>query len=186
MITLERKLTLATVNEISIDEYMPGDLESIFAYRSDPRINQFYSINPKTVADLGDYLKRNIVTFNVASGYSLFVIRKNKTIIGDVGINCWGYHNKICAIGYALKPEYQRKGYAFSSLRIFIDTLFVKYEKNRIQATFDPKNEPSMKLLEKLGFTKEGYLREVEFENSKWKDEILYALLNSEWNNTNK
>jgi len=177
---------LATVDDISIDEYMPKDLDSIFAYRSDPRINKFYSINPTTVDDLGEYLKRNIVKFNVSSGYSLFVIKKNKTIIGDVGINCWGYQNKNCAIGYAIKPEYQRQGYAYSSLKAFINVLFVKYEKNRIQATLDPENEPSIKLLEKLKFTKEGYLREVDFDNGKWKDEILYALLNSEWTNTNK
>ena len=179
-------MSIARVNEISIDEYMPEDIESIFAYRSDPRIHKFYSINPKTIDDLGDYFKRNIVAFNVSCGYSLFVIRRNKTIIGDIGINCWGYQNKICAIGYAIKPEYQRQGYAYIALRTLIDTLFVKYEKNRIQATFDPENEPSMKLLEKLKFTKEGYLKEVEFDKSKWKDEILYALLKSEWINNNK
>ena len=170
------------MDDFAVDEYTHNDLADIFKYRFDVRVNRYYPIVPKSIEELGDYLEKHIIKFGTCPGYSLFIIRKYGDVIGDIGINCWGYQSKICGIGYAIRPESQRKGYAYNSLRIFINELFRRYEKKRIQATLDPENAPSMKLLEKLELKKEGNLREVEYKNGIWKDEAIYGLLNEEWN----
>jgi ribosomal-protein-alanine N-acetyltransferase len=175
-------MSFISCDDFALDEYKPSDLLDLFKYRSNTRINRFYSIVPKNKEELDSYLKKHIIKFGTDPGYSLFIIRKCGNIIGDISINCWGYQSKICGIGYAISPENQRKGHAYNSLRIFINELFRKYEKKRIQATLDPDNIPSIKLLEKLKFKKEGYLREVEYDNGIWKDEAIYALINEEWN----
>ena len=53
--------------------------------------------------------------------------------------------------------------------------------KHRVYASVDPRNKPSMALLERVGMRKEAYLRQSLFWKGEWVDDVIYALLRSEW-----
>ena len=58
---------------------------------------------------------------------------------------------------------------------------YTELELNRIGAVVYPENTPSVALLEKMGFTKEGLLRDYMFQNNKFHDTYVLSLLKEEW-----
>jgi RimJ/RimL family protein N-acetyltransferase len=92
----------------------------------------------------------------------------------DNGISyCWDY-------GIALLPEARGKGYGTEAQRLLVRYLFAHTRVNRIQATTRVENIPEQRALEKAGFTREGVLRGIVFQNGRWRDGVLYSVLRHE------
>ena len=75
---------------------------------------------------------------------------------------------------------------ATEALSALIDMLFDELAKHRIIASIDPRNEPSIRLMERLGFRKEAHFHRSIFMHGEWTDDVIYAMLQSEWKKTNK
>ena len=84
-------------------------------------------------------------------------------------------------IGYSLVPSERGKGYCTEAVNIMVDYLFFSKESRRIQAHTDLRNVASQKVLEKVGFKKEGTLRKNFFVRGEWRDAYLYSILREEW-----
>jgi RimJ/RimL family protein N-acetyltransferase len=84
-------------------------------------------------------------------------------------------------IGYILVPSERGKGYCTEAVNIMVDYLFLSKESRRIQAQTDLRNVASQKVLEKVGFKKEGTLRKNFFVRGEWRDAYLYSILREEW-----
>jgi len=84
-------------------------------------------------------------------------------------------------IGYSLVPSERGKGYCTEAAKIMVDYLFLSKDTMRIQATTDVRNAASQKVLEKVGFKKEGTVRRCFFMRGEWKDAYLYSILREEW-----
>ena len=67
------------------------------------------------------------------------------------------------------------------TLRAVFEYGFEKMDLNRIQAIIDSKNAKSMKLIDRLGFQKEGVLRQNNYFNGQFRDEVCFSLLREEW-----
>lgn len=80
-------------------------------------------------------------------------------------------------IGYDLNFEYWNKGIMTEALSKVIDFTFSNLNINRIEASVTTRNHASCKVLEKLGFIKEGVMRERSFWKGKFHDMIMYSLL---------
>jgi len=88
---------------------------------------------------------------------------------------------KHLEIGYFLVPSERGKGYGSEALKIMVDYLFLSKDIRRIQAQTDPRNIASQKVLEKVGFKKEGTLRKNFFMRGEWVDAFIYSILREEW-----
>ena len=84
-------------------------------------------------------------------------------------------------IGYSLVPSERGKGYCTEVVKIMVDYLFLSKDIGRIQAQTDPRNIASQKVLEKVGFKKEGTLRKNFFTRGEWRDAYVYSILREEW-----
>ncbi len=85
-------------------------------------------------------------------------------------------------IGYAIADlESRHKGYAREACALVIDYLFATYPVQRVAAFTAAANEPSIRLLERLGFTREGTIRQAMYFDGRWHDIALYAVLRDEW-----
>lgn len=80
-------------------------------------------------------------------------------------------------IGYHLAPEAQGKGYMREALHCFIDHLLDDRGLRRLEAEIDPRNVPSARVLERIGFQREGLLRERWCVGGELSDSALYGLL---------
>jgi RimJ/RimL family protein N-acetyltransferase len=92
-----------------------------------------------------------------------------------------GTGTKQLEIGYALLPNERGKGYGTEALEIMVDYLFLSKEVMRIQAQTDLRNAASQKILEKVGFRREGILRKNFFMRGEFRDNYLYSILREEW-----
>jgi RimJ/RimL family protein N-acetyltransferase len=84
-------------------------------------------------------------------------------------------------IGYSLVPSERGKGYCTEATQLMVDYLFLSKDTMRIQAQTDTRNAASQKVLEKVGFKKEGTLRKNFFMRGEWRDAYLYSILREEW-----
>jgi len=84
-------------------------------------------------------------------------------------------------IGYILVPSERGKGYCTEAVNLMVDYLFLSKEIRRIQAQTDLRNVASQKVLEKVGFKKEGTLRRNFFTRGEWRDAYIYSILREEW-----
>jgi [ribosomal protein S5]-alanine N-acetyltransferase len=101
---------------------------------------------------------------------------------------CFGlvnYHDghirsKRVSIGYMIDPKRHRQGIATEAVSALLGFCFGELGLHRVEAFIHPDNAASRALVEKLGFRCEGVLREHLRVSGEWRDEMLYALLESE------
>ena len=75
----------------------------------------------------------------------------------------------------------RRQGLAKEAVGLLVGYLFAGYTSERISAVTDAENGPAQRLLEALGFRREGVLRRASFRDGKWCDMVIYGLLRDEW-----
>ena len=88
---------------------------------------------------------------------------------------------KLLEIGYVIAPSERGKGYGTEAVQIMVDYLFLSRDIARIQAVTDVRNKASQKVLEKVGFKKEGTIRKTGFVRGEWADAYLYSIIREEW-----
>jgi ribosomal-protein-alanine N-acetyltransferase len=123
-----------------------------------------------------------------------FSNEKNKTItrwiliekstnhkIGTCGYHFWDNENNSIEVGYDIMKEYCNKGIMKEALIAIINIAFYKKGLNRIQAFVSIENIASYRLLEKLGFKREGIIRDKHYFRGKYYDHFCYSLLKKEW-----
>lgn len=79
-------------------------------------------------------------------------------------------------------PEERGKGYGSEAVRLLADYVFSHRTVERVGATSDVENPASYRLLEGLGFRREGTLQQALFHHGRWHDVAVYGLTRSEWN----
>jgi RimJ/RimL family protein N-acetyltransferase len=158
------------------------DNEEVFKYRSDSETNKYQGWIPISLDDVSEFIAKNPSEFNLPDTWFQLVITEKDSgkIIGDIGIHFIG--NQQAEIGCTLAKYAHGNGYASEALKAVIDYLFKKLNKHRIIGSIDPKNENSIKLLERLGFRKEAHFKQSLYIKGSWVDDIIYATLNTEWN----
>jgi len=102
-------------------------------------------------------------------------------IIGTCGFNFWNKQYSSSPLGYDLLPSYWNKGIITEAVKEILRFGFEEMKLNRIQAITFPENVASSRVLEKLGFQKEGTLREWGYFKERFQDVYCYSLLRREW-----
>ena len=101
--------------------------------------------------------------------------------IGWCALTRWNPDYRSAAMGYCLGDAAWGHGYATDAARALLQWAFDTLDLNRVQAETDTRNAASARVLEKLGFTREGTLREDCVVNGDVSDSWVYGLLRREW-----
>jgi len=112
--------------------------------------------------------------------YAIALADTNR-LIGICNLRGFFEQNRRCELGYALGRAYWGQGFAAEALEALLDHAFHVLDINRIEADIDPRNEASARLLEKLGFRKEGYMPERWIVHGEKADTAFYGLLRRYW-----
>ena len=119
-----------------------------------------------------------------ASGQAVPLIlvgREDGMLLGGLTV---GYIRRgaaqCCMIGYWMGERHAGKGHMFAALKLVIPYIFSSLQLHRIEAACIPDNTRSIRLLEKAGFQREGYLREYLKINGEWRDHVIYSLLQAD------
>ncbi|TCL96479.1 [SSU ribosomal protein S5P]-alanine acetyltransferase [Rhizobium sp. PP-WC-2G-219] len=117
--------------------------------------------------------------FHSGQAIPLFVFaRDTETLLGGLTI---GYIRRgaaqCCMIGYWMGERFAGQGHMSAAVRLSIPYIFSTLQLHRIEAACIPENDRSIRLLEKVGFHREGYLREYLKINGQWRDHLIFSLL---------
>ncbi len=142
------------------------------------REENFYTIDFQNEA-----IQKKIKAMEEGRELRFYLFAKNNTqsIVGDIG-----YSNIIrgaflsCYLGYKIDKDEAGKGLITEALQAANNYIFKYIGLHRIEANVLPYNIASIRVLEKLGFEKEGYARKYLNINGIWQDHIHYVLFNEE------
>jgi ribosomal-protein-alanine N-acetyltransferase len=102
-------------------------------------------------------------------------LKENNKLIGTAGFNVISFANSRAEISYDLDPNYWGKGIMLRAIKAILKFSDNQLAITRVQATVIIDNERSIKLLERCGFTQEGYLKKYEVVEGELKDYYMYA-----------
>lgn len=100
--------------------------------------------------------------------------------LGDVSLAPIDERRGWANLGYWIHPDRQGEGYATEAARLAVAHGFEELRLHRISATIVAGNEPSKRVVEKLGFVHEGTKRDDAFIDGEYVDREVYALLRDE------
>lgn len=107
-------------------------------------------------------------------GLALF---RGNDLIGSVGFVKLDWNSNVCEIGYWIDREEEGKGIVSKACRAMIEYAFEDLGMNRIEIRCSAENLRSAAVPERLGFKKEGVLRQVEIRNGRPHDFYIFGLL---------
>ncbi len=126
------------------------------------------------------FIWRTLDEFSQDGRFSALILYRGR-IAGTIGFHHLDTTNKMASVGYWIDREMEGKGVVAKCCRVLIDYLFDTMGLNRVQINCNVENARSRAIPEKLGFTLEGTLREVEYVNGRFGDWAVYSLLKREW-----
>jgi [ribosomal protein S5]-alanine N-acetyltransferase len=135
-----------------------------------------------TLADGDAWMNGMLAQQERGDSFSFVISRR---IDGSIIGSCFVFHqvpeSARAEIGYGLSPAHWGRGYALEAMHALIPRIFTSLRLRRIEAEVDPRNAPSIGLLERLGFVQEGLLRERWNIRDEVADARLYGLLQKDW-----
>lgn len=162
---------------LTVRRFSPADAERFAAYRSDPVVARFQSWEPPLpLADARQTVERFAQGDPEAPGWFQYAVDLGGVLIGDLGLNL--HENLLQAeVGFTLASQYQGQGYASEAVLGLLHHLFVDRELHRVSAEADARNTASVRLLERVGFTREGLRLSNTWFKGEWTDDVLFGYL---------
>lgn len=159
------------------------DVDNLFESASDPQVARYTSWEPHTSPDvsravIGRWLQR--YHSGQVAPWAVEVAADGK-FIGTCGFLSWSIPHARAEIGFAISRKYWNQGLTTEAVREVLRFGFTAMRLNRIEATCEPANTASARVLDKVGMTYEGTLREHVFDKGTFHDLQMYALLKREW-----
>lgn len=137
---------------------------------------------PQTTSpdDVTAFIQSQLNRFAKNNGFTAGIFYKND-YIGNIGIQEIDWEHKKTSIGYWMSADHQGKGIMTLACKEMVHYAFQTLNLNRVEIRARTDNYRSRAIPERLGFTQEGILRQVELNNIEYYDHVLYSMVASEW-----
>jgi ribosomal-protein-alanine N-acetyltransferase len=176
------RLTLATAR-LLLRPLQAPDAPALFTIFSDPGVMRYWSTPPWPSIDSATELIASDGKAMAEGRYLRLGLERlaDQALIGVCTLFALSPQCRRAEIGYALAARAWGCGYMDEALRGLLHHAFSALALNRVEADIDPRNQASARSLERLGFKKEGHLRERWIVAGEVSDTALYGLLRSDW-----
>lgn len=167
-------------------KFKESDVDTFFNYRTNPKVVMYQSegwVNYKHEQAVEFVKKQMNFEPGIRDTWFQIAIELKDTgnLIGDIAIHTLPEDINQVEIGFSLNPIYQNKGFGIEAVKRLIEYIFNVLNMHRVIAITDARNKPSVKLLEKVGFRKEGHFIKNAWYKGEYTDEYFFALLKEEW-----
>lgn len=171
-------------DRLLLREFRLGDALALYNYFSNKRVTRYLDWEgPDSVEDAQRVINGYKEAYRMGDELLWAVaLKEDDSLIG--GCRLWDFRTEsIASLEYQLSSRQWGKGYMHEALQAILEYAFTTLELHRLQAFVVPDNEPSLRLLRKLHFKREGLLRQYEYHQAKNKfhDVLLYSLLQNEF-----
>lgn len=168
-------------NQLLLKEITWDDLENIHQLHSYPEVDKYNTLGiPANIEETRSVIKpiiedqHRIPRKRINLAISL---KSTSEFIGLIGISLSANRFKLGEIFYNIIPEQWNKGYATEAAKTVIKFGFEQLHLHKIEAGVATENTASIKVLEKLGMTREGLRRKILPIRGRWKDNYHYAIV---------
>ena len=176
---MAKRFPIIETGRLILREVTSTDSTNMLTYLSDEMVMKHMGLVPfQTEEDVLDEISWYQSIFEEGTGIRWGITLKDSgEVIGSCGfLNRLSKHHRA-DVGYELSKDFWGKGIASEALEAVVRYGFQHFQLERIQALIEPNNLPSQKLVEKIGFKREGLLRHYEFTCGKFDDLIMYSIL---------
>lgn len=159
------------------------DVEAVFSMESDPVAMRYWSKPPmRDISEARASVERarGFLEARVALRWSITRPADDR-MLGHLSLFNFNEQSGRAEIGYGLAHQHWGQGFMHEALTAVIDHAFGPLGLRRLEADIDPRNLASLRALERLGFTREGLLRERWQVGDEISDSVLVGLLAREW-----
>lgn len=162
-----------------------GDVDAVYSYRSRADVSEYLFDRPMTHEDCAEAVRSRAgqISFSGEGDKVLLAIerRDDGRLIGEVSLIWRSVPDLQAEVGYILHPDAHRRGYASEAARALCAFGFEVMGLHRIYARCDARNSASERVMQRLGMRKEAHFREHMQVKGRWDEELIYAILESEW-----
>lgn len=173
---------IAETERLIIRNWRASDWRDLAEILTDENVVYYEPYAVFTVAECRD----EAIKFARSNNFFAVELKSKKKVIGKIYFNNENYFDTY-DLGYTFNADFQGKGYATEGIRAFFEYAFAHMPVRRITCSAQVENEKSWKLLERLGFRREGHHLKTSWkftdENGDpiWMDTYSYALLREEF-----
>lgn len=173
-----------TTARLRLREFTEADWPAVLGYQSDPRYLRLYAWTGRTEAEVRAFVGRFVAQqaeqprrrFQLA-----ITLPEAGRLIGNAGLRQDPERPWEAELGYELQPECWGRGYAAEAAAALLAFGFEALGLHRVAARCVADNTASARVLAKLGFRREGRLRDQDYYKDRWWDELCFGLLEPEW-----
>lgn len=178
-----KTLPIITTPRVVLRWISEDDIDSLYEIFSSPQVMRYWSSAPLPDREAAADLQREIAEGNESETMLKWglALRDSDTVIGTTTLFNLSLDNGRAELGYAMAHAHWGRGYMNEALTALVSHAFEVMELRRLEADVDPRNAASIRTLERLGFQREGFLRERWHVNGEIQDAFFYGLLRREW-----
>lgn len=170
-------------DRLRLRPFSESDADDLFALHSNADVLRYWDSPPW---DEPERAERFIAACRQMAGESTGVRVAVERLadggfLGWCSVSRWTPEYRSASLGYCYNAASWGHGYATEAARALLEWAFEAMDLNRVQAEADTRNAASARVLEKLGFVREGTLREDCIVNGDVSDSWVYGLLRREW-----
>lgn len=169
--------------DVRLIAFRPELAVPFFEWRNQRASRRHNPLMPMSFTDIRKMLASEGSDLSELKRYTSFrwFIEAGGEPVGSVSLKNISRQMGLAEIGYGVAEAHQGRGIATRAVRLLVDKVFRETSLRKIIALVHDQNVPSCRLLERLGFTREGLLREHYVIEGVPVNEILFGLLSKEW-----
>jgi len=169
---------------LQLIELNPTHAIHLYKQFSREDVTRFYGMDPLETLEQAEKMVANMIAgFEAKRSMRWGIqVKESGEFAGTIGLNGLQLWSKKCEVGYDLHPDYWGKGYIKEALGAVLPYCFDELNLSRVGATTFPANEASWQLLLKVGFEKEGLLRNYLYQGSQNHDAYMFSMTREDWN----
>lgn len=171
---------VCSLGELRLRPLRLDDAAAWHAYLSDRRVIEHTSYPELDLAGVEAMVRRNLEGYASGTSCRWALAGPDDRLAGTCGFSNWSLPHAHAELVYDLAPEFWRRGLMRAAVREVLSLAFNSANFNRVHAYVMTSNAPSIRLLEGLGFVREGTLRQYRIARGTARDFHVYALLRSE------
>jgi len=165
-------------------DFVVSDYDAVHEYAADPLVTRFTGFGPNTTEETRDFLARSIAAGSVIprQNYAFAVIEQDSgRLIGGCGLEQCDGTGQHYTFGYVFHRDWWGRGFGKEAAAALVQFGFDSLQANRLWAYVFVGNAASARILEGLGFRREGLALHSQYLRNAWHDILTFGQLRSEW-----
>ena len=177
--------TPIATERLTLRAFRAGDIDAVFETRSRSDVVRYLYGDEQTREQVAVTLAERLTQTSLEHEGDILALaaerREDGRVIGDLTLVLRSVTNRQAEIGFVFHPDAQGQGFARESASAVLDLAFGAAGMHRVYGRTDGRNDASARLMRRLGMRQEAHFRHNEIFKGEWGDELIFAILEDEW-----